>query len=63
MHTVFLSLYMKFRDLKDREDGQDLIEYALLAALIALGSTAAMSNIGTAISNVFNSVSSTLATV
>lgn len=41
-------------------EGQDLIEYALLAALIALAAITAMSNLGTAINGKFNAVSSSL---
>ena len=33
----------RFRKLFEREDGQDLIEYALLAALISISSLAALS--------------------
>ncbi len=40
------------------ESGQDLIEYALIAALIALAAVGAMSSVGSSISNVFNSVGS-----
>jgi pilus assembly protein Flp/PilA len=44
-----------------REDsGQDLIEYALVAALIALGAIAAMNNVATGISNAFSTISSNL---
>jgi pilus assembly protein Flp/PilA len=43
-------------------EGQDLIEYALLAAIIALGVTAAMSGVKTALSGQFNSISSGVAT-
>ena len=42
------------------ESGQDLIEYALVAALIALGAIAAMNNVATGISNAFSAVSSDL---
>ena len=42
-------------------EGQDLIEYALLAAFIGLAATAAMSNLDSAITNTFASVSSHLA--
>lgn len=41
-------------------EGQDLIEYALLAALIALAAVVAMQQLGTAINNKFTSVSSSL---
>jgi pilus assembly protein Flp/PilA len=42
------------------EDGQDLIEYALLAALIALAAVVAMQATGTSINSVFNSISGKL---
>ncbi len=42
--------------LKKDEAGQDLIEYALLAAFVALGSVAALIVLGPAILNLFNTV-------
>jgi pilus assembly protein Flp/PilA len=42
------------------ESGQDLIEYALVAALIALGATAAMTSLATTISSAFTTVGSKL---
>lgn len=42
------------------ESGQDLIEYALVAALIALGAVAAMTGLGGKIGNAFSSVGNTL---
>jgi len=42
------------------ESGQDLIEYALVAALIALGATTAMSSLATSISGAFSTVGSRL---
>ncbi len=44
------------------ESGQDLIEYALVAALIALGSIAAMNSLAAGISGAFSNVSSALST-
>jgi pilus assembly protein Flp/PilA len=44
----------------DDESGQDLIEYALVAALIALGATAAMTSLATTISTAFSTVGSKL---
>ncbi len=38
-------------------DGQDLIEYALLAAIIAIGVTAAMQGVRDALQTQFNAVS------
>ncbi len=42
------------------ESGQDLIEYALVAALIALGATAAMTSLAGNISTAFSTVGSKL---
>jgi len=42
------------------EEGQDLIEYALLAALIALAAVTTMTALGTKISGVFTTISSKL---
>lgn len=50
-----------FQRLISETEGQDLIEYALLAALIALAAITAMNNLGGAINAKFNSVSATLA--
>ncbi len=41
-------------------EGQDLVEYALLAATIALGTIVAMQGVRDALSNQFNSISTTL---
>jgi pilus assembly protein Flp/PilA len=42
------------------ESGQDLIEYALIAALIALGAIVAMGSLSNKISNEFNTVGNSL---
>jgi pilus assembly protein Flp/PilA len=39
------------------ESGQDLIEYALVVALIALGATASMTSVAASISGAFTNVS------
>jgi len=48
-------------NLHKEESGQDLIEYALVVALIALAATAGMSSLATAINLAFNKLSSILA--
>lgn len=42
------------------ESGQDLIEYALVAAIIALGATAAMTAVSKSISGVFTKIGTSL---
>jgi pilus assembly protein Flp/PilA len=60
MNALFLKLYAKFQELRNNEEGQDLVEYALVVALIALAATAAMTNVGTALSTQFNAMSTAL---
>jgi pilus assembly protein Flp/PilA len=42
------------------DSGQDLIEYALIAALVGLGSVAAMNGVANSIANTFAGVGNTL---
>jgi pilus assembly protein Flp/PilA len=42
------------------ESGQDLIEYALVAALVGLGAVAAMKGLSNSIGNNFNAVGNAL---
>ncbi len=44
----------------NEEGGQDLTEYALLLALVALGAIAAMQGLGSAINQAFAGASTTL---
>lgn len=61
MNNMLLKLYVKFQDLMNREEGQDLVEYALVVALIAFGATAGMTALSGGINSAFNSISSKLA--
>jgi pilus assembly protein Flp/PilA len=61
MNNMFLKLYIKFQDLKNSEQGQDLVEYALVVALIAFGAVTGMSTLATGINTAFSKISSTLA--
>ena len=36
MNNLFLAMYVKLQNLMNRDEGQDLVEYALLVCLIAL---------------------------
>jgi pilus assembly protein Flp/PilA len=61
MRHHLLKLEIRLRTLLD-EEGQDLIEYALVVALIAFSATAGMSSLATAINNAFSNVGTTLGT-
>jgi pilus assembly protein Flp/PilA len=51
-----------FSNLMNDESGQDLIEYALVAALVGLGAVAAMKTLGSTISTAFGTVGTSLTT-
>ena len=59
MKVKLSALAAKFLVLLD-EQGQDLIEYALVVALIAFSATAGMSSLATAINNAFGGIATTL---
>ena len=49
------------KKLMTEDSGQDLIEYALVAALVGLGAVASITALKNSISNTFNSIGSQLA--
>ena len=49
------------RALHQEESGQDLVEYALVVALIALAAVAALQGVATAITNALNKISTAIA--
>jgi len=55
MKDALLKLYVKLQALK-QENGQDLIEYALVAALIALAATVGMSTLANDINSAFTNI-------
>jgi pilus assembly protein Flp/PilA len=61
MNNLLLNLYVKFQTLMNNEEGQDLVEYALLVTLIALAAITGVGKVATAVNSVFTSVSTSLA--
>jgi pilus assembly protein Flp/PilA len=55
-----LNLIIRFRSLLRDAKGQDLIEYALLAGIIALGSVAVMGDVSASINGVWESIQGSL---
>ena len=62
MNSKMLKLYFKLQNLISSEEGQDLVEYALVVALIALAATAGMNTLATDISTAFTNVGAALGT-
>jgi pilus assembly protein Flp/PilA len=59
MNTMLLGLYVKFENLVSCEEGQDLVEYTLLVALVALGAVASMRGVAHSVSTEFSVIEST----
>jgi len=60
MKDILLKLYIKFQNLISQDEGQDLVEYALIVALIALAATAGMGTLAKAINTAFSTVGTNL---
>ncbi|HEX3891126.1 MAG TPA: Flp family type IVb pilin [Terracidiphilus sp.] len=57
---MLFHLHFKIRTFLAREDGQDLVEYALVVAIIAFGAVTAMKGLSTEIKTAFSTISSDL---
>jgi pilus assembly protein Flp/PilA len=63
MRNTLLKLYVKaqiMRDALNNENGQDLIEYALVVSLIAFAAVAGMNTLATDINSAFIAIGSKL---
>ena len=62
MKDQMWKLAIKIQSFLQDEDGQDLIEYALVVALIAFAATAGMGTLATGINTAFSNISTKLGT-
>jgi pilus assembly protein Flp/PilA len=62
MKDQFLKMSAKLQALMMQEEGQDLIEYALIVALVAFAATAGMKALATGINTAFTNIAGTLGT-
>jgi pilus assembly protein Flp/PilA len=62
MKNKMISICYKVYSILNREEGQDLIEYALVVALIAFAATAGMNTVANDINNAFLKIGSKLTT-
>jgi pilus assembly protein Flp/PilA len=60
MNNMLIKLNMKLQDLMNNEEGQDLVEYALVISLVAVGAVAALGTLTTDIVSVFTKIDSSL---
>ena len=60
LNDTMVQLYVTMKCLLLREEGQDLVEYALLVALIALACTVGMTALATSINGAFTTIGTKL---
>jgi Flp pilus assembly pilin Flp len=60
MNTMLLKAYVKFQNLTNSEEGQDLVEYALLVALLSLFCVAAIGLVANSLSTKFSGIATTI---
>ncbi len=62
MNTLLLRAAIYLRALIEEEQGQDLVEYALIVALIAFGAMTGMGYLSKGLNHAFSNIASTLTT-
>jgi pilus assembly protein Flp/PilA len=62
INSLCFSLLFSVKEFIAREEAQDLVEYALVVAIIAFGATTAMKSLSAEIKTAFGTISSDLAT-
>ena len=60
MNNMLLKLYVKFQELRTREEGQDLVEYTLLIALVALAAIVGIGKVATALNSEFTTIAGSI---
>ena len=60
MNNTLIKLYVMFQDLMNREEGQDLVENALVIALISIAAVASLTALSTLIVGVFTLIGTKL---
>ena len=55
-----LRMYLAGRALRHREDGQTMVEYALILALVSVAAVTILSTLGGSVSSIFNKVNDDL---
>ena len=55
-----MRMYLAAHALRDREEGQAMVEYALILALVSVAAVAVLSTLGGQVSNIFVSINNDL---
>lgn len=60
LNNLIAYLSVAFTDIKERSEGQGLVEYALILVLVSIISIGALTLLGTSISDVFGEITEKL---
>jgi pilus assembly protein Flp/PilA len=60
MNNALLRMYIKMQDLLSRDEGQDLVEYALVVVVISVGAVSFLGPLATKINSVFTTITTDL---
>lgn len=60
LSNLIAQLTMAFTDIKEREEGQGLVEYALILVLVSIAAIGTLTALGTDVSGVFTTISGSL---
>ena len=60
MNDLMIKMYITLKSVMDREEGQNLVEYALVVALIAFGAVGGMKFLSSNINVAFSKIATTL---
>jgi Flp pilus assembly pilin Flp len=55
-----IRMYLAFKDLRDGESGQAMVEYALILALVSVAAVGILAALGTSVSSIFSSINDDL---
>lgn len=58
--TLMAYLTVAYMDLRDREEGQGLVEYALILVFVSVVAIATLSALGGSVSGIFTTIKNTL---
>ncbi len=56
LRSLPMRAYLALSSLRDREEGQAMVEYALILFLVSVVSIAILTTLGTKVSSVFNEI-------
>lgn len=63
MLNLYMNLFAKIRSLMVREEGQGMVEYAMIIGLVAVGVILVLTLLGTQIQTIFTSITNALQSI